>query len=319
MGLGTREPRRAGARAAVAAAVALALLAGCSNGARQTASPSPSVTATTSGLPSATPTPSPTVPLTGQRWVLGVIGDFGVDDKPVRQVVAAMKRFNGTRPLDAVVTTGDNAYCCGKTGQAAFARNVLDPLLGPRTPVYASLGNHDAVTSGGAPVMAAFGMASRWYTAVVGPVQLVVLDANHTSDPRQLRFIRRTLGARRPVPFRVVVFHQPGWSCSAHPPDPGVVSRWLPLFGTRVDLVLTGHNHTYERFSGPDGTPYVTTGGGGAALYPSARLACRGPLLVEYLNTVHHAVRITATATGMLVEGVDTGGNVFDAVSVVPR
>lgn len=303
-----REPRRA-----AFAVAALLALAGCRGGSPAPAAsphPTPSVTVTSA-------TASPAAP--EREYVIGVLGDWGVDDEPVRRVVAAMGGFNGGAPLDAVLTTGDNAYCCGTSRQSAFAKRVLGPLTSRGTPVYASLGNHDVATAGGTPFMEAFGMKHRWYKARVGPVEVVVLDANRTSDSSQLAFVREVVATPRPAPFRVVVFHQPGWSCSAHGPDDGVVSRWMPLFGDAVDLVLAGHNHTYERFEAKDGTPYVTTGGGGAKLYPSVRAACRGPLDVKFIKTVHHAVRLTATSRQLRVEAVDVHGAVFDKVTVTAR
>jgi 2',3'-cyclic-nucleotide 2'-phosphodiesterase (5'-nucleotidase family) len=114
-----------------------------------------------------------------------------------------------------------------------------------------------------------------------------------------------------------VAFHQPGWSCSLHDADPGVIARWMPLFRkTAVDLVLAGHNHTYERFAGRDGVPYVTTGGGGATLYPSVRSTCRGAGKVVTTKTVHHALRITATRGELTVEAIGTDGTTFDRFSI---
>jgi hypothetical protein len=163
--------------------------------------------------------------------------------------------------------------------------------------------------------MRAFGISNRWYTRQIGPVQLVVLDANRPYDPVQLDFLRRTLAKPR-TGWRVVAFHQPAMSCSFHPPAPGVDAAWVPLFRGRVDLVLSGHNHTYERFAAADGTPYVTTGGGGAQLYPSIPGKCSGPGTVRYLRTTHHAVRLTVTPSTLLLEAIGLDGKAFDAVTL---
>lgn len=301
-----RRPREPRVTAAVA--LALAALAACSPSGRPAATGTPSVTVSAKPAPTPSATPSPAE----RRHVIGVLGDYGVDAPAVRQVVRAMLRFKA----DAIVTTGDNAYCCGTTAQAEFARRMLAPL---RAPVHASLGNHDVATEGGAAFMRVFSMTRRWYTVDVGPVQFVVLDSNRTADAAQLAFVKKVMAPPRPGSFRVAVFHHPGWSCSAHRPDPGVVKRWLPLFGTNVDLVLAGHNHTYERFQAADGTPYVTTGGGGASLYASARPACRGSGTVRALKTVHHAVRLVATASSLRLEAVGVDGVAFDSVTIDPR
>lgn len=290
---------------AVAAAVLLAV-AGCraEPAARPSATPSPSVSPTVSVTPSVSATPSPTPP-----YVLAVLGDYGIDAAPLRQVVSLIA---GWHPR-AVFTTGDNAYQRGTPSEAAFARHALDPI---HAKVYAVLGNHDEYADGGVAVMKAFGIPARWYTARVGPVELVVLDANRPRDPAQLAFLRRVLAAPRRAAFRLVAFHQPAMSCSTHPPDPGVDAAWVPLFRGTVDLVLSGHNHTYERFRGPGGTPYVTTGGGGAALYPSLPGHCHGPGKLQYARTAYHALRLTVTSDRLLLEAVGVDGVTFDRVAV---
>ena len=324
-----REPRRA-ART-LPAGIALLAAVACGDSAPRgagppAAEPSPTTSATpsVSGSSTASPDDPPTSPPAlatdpGRPYVLGVVGDWGVDREPVRQVVRAMTRFNGARPLDAVLTTGDNAYCCGTTAQSQFARRMMTPFRAARTPIYPALGNHDVGTENGAAFMRVFGMTKRWYAVNVGPVQVVVLDSNRVSDAAQLTFLKNVLAAPRPGAFRVVTFHHPGWSCSAHNPHTGVVERWAPLFGTKVDLVLTGHNHTYERFRASNGVPYVTTGGGGAGLYSSAAAACRGLHEVQYLKTAHHAVRLVATRASLKLEGIGVDGKAFDSITLAPR
>jgi len=257
---------------------------------------------------SGTPTPSPSVtaspsPSPERTFTIGVLGDYGVDAAAIRAVTGTMRRWHP----DAVVTTGDNAYCCGTLSQEQFAKRMLDTV---GAPVHAAIGNHDVLTGNGAPFLQVFG-AKRWYTAEVGPVQFVVLDSNQPANATQLAFLKKVLAQPRPGAFRVVVFHHPAWSCSYHDPSEGVRTRWLPLFGTKVDLVLAGHNHTYERFRAAHAA-YVTTGGGGASLYPSARLACRGAGRVVTYQTVHHALRLRATSTALTVEAIGTDGKAFD-------
>lgn len=307
-----REPR-------VLATLALAALTACAPSAQppsaQPTTPPPSPSAT----PQRTPAASVLSTGTAKPYVVGVLGDWGIDTAAAPQVVRAMTKFNGGRALDAVLTTGDNAYCCGTDAQSRFARRLVSPLRLAGSPVYPALGNHDVGTEGGAAFMRVFGMSRRWYTVNVGPVQYVVLDSTRTASATQLTFLKSVLAKPRPGSFRVVLFHHPAWSCSAHGPDAGVRDRWLPLFGTKVDLVLAGHNHTYERFRATNGTPYVTTGGGGARLYSSAGAACRGSGKVQYLKTTHHAVRLTATETSLRLEAIGVNGVRFDTITLRPR
>ncbi|MDY0005011.1 MAG: hypothetical protein RBU30_27175, partial [Polyangia bacterium] len=54
---------------------------------------------------------------------------------------------------------------------------------------------------------------------------------------------------------------------SNHPPDFALRDALLPILqATDVHLVVSGHNHLYERFFG-HGIHFVVSGGGGAPLY----------------------------------------------------
>ncbi|MEU2225108.1 metallophosphoesterase family protein [Streptomyces sp. NPDC018347] len=138
------------------------------------------------------------------------------------------------------------------------------------------------------------------YTFRYGNAGFVALDANDVSyeipanlghsGGRQTAWLDRTLGRLRAedgVDFVVVFFHHCAYSTSQHASDGGVRREWLPLFAKhRVDLVINGHNHVYERTDAirdgavgravpvggstdpaRDGIVYVTAGGGGRDLY----------------------------------------------------
>ncbi|HEX8001627.1 MAG TPA: metallophosphoesterase [Mycobacteriales bacterium] len=288
---------------AASLAASLAALPACSPE-RSAAPPAPSPT---SPPPSPAPTPTPAPRAT----VIGVFGDWGIRGGRAADVV---RLVNGWRPLDAVLTTGDNAYGRGQRDEAAFAASLVAPLRRRGVPFYASLGNHDVVTRDGRYVVDALRIPAHWYVRTVGPVEVVVLDSNRPSDGRQLAFLKGVL-ARPRAAFRVVVFHHPASSCSLHGANREVDRAWLPLFRGRVDAVLAGHNHTYERFD-VGGVPYVTTGGGGARLYPSVPGLCNGPGKALRINTVYHAVRLTATPQRLTLEAVGLDGTAFDTVTV---
>ncbi|MFJ2214419.1 purple acid phosphatase family protein [Streptomyces sp. NPDC101062] len=139
------------------------------------------------------------------------------------------------------------------------------------------------------------------YSFTYGTVGVVALDANDVSneirantgytDGAQTRWLDRRLGelrADKDIDFVVVFFHHCAFSTTnAHASDGGVRDAWVPLFDKhRVDLVINGHNHVYERTdalrggavgrkvpigesvsSVRDGIVYVTAGGAGKALY----------------------------------------------------
>ena len=132
-------------------------------------------------------------------------------------------------------------------------------------------------------------------------VGLISLDGNDVcyntpanldyTKGRQLAWLERRLAAFRADPgidFVVVYLHQCTYStCADNGAELGAQQQWAPLFDRyQVDLVLSGHNHIYERTdpiragkptrrvdSGGtvdpvrDGTTYVVAGGGGDDIY----------------------------------------------------
>ncbi|MEU2868428.1 metallophosphoesterase family protein [Streptomyces olivoreticuli] len=139
------------------------------------------------------------------------------------------------------------------------------------------------------------------YSFVYGNVGVVALDANDVSyeitantgytGGKQTRWLDRRLGElrkQRGLDFIVVFFHHCAFSTTnSHASEGGVRDAWLPLFEKhKVDLVINGHNHVYERTdairgtgvgkklpiggsadSTRDGIVYVTAGGAGKSLY----------------------------------------------------
>ncbi|MFJ9721971.1 metallophosphoesterase [Streptomyces sp. NPDC101209] len=138
-----------------------------------------------------------------------------------------------------------------------------------------------------------------------------------TADRRRGPGVDRLSAAGPPV--RVVVFHQPAWSCSRHGSAPAVDARWGPVLERhRVTLVLNGHDHTYQRFTSAHGVTHIVTGGGGAALYPVGS-GCRTPHSAAAASR-RHFTAVEVTATRVTVTAVSDDGAVLDRIVLpVPR
>ena len=75
------------------------------------------------------------------------------------------------------------------------------------------------------------------------------------------------VGADEGLAYAIVAFHRPFFTFSRSSPNLATREYLHALFVEHgVPLVLTGHNHCYERFE-VDGITYVVDGGGGAFLY----------------------------------------------------
>jgi acid phosphatase len=229
-----------------------------------------------------------------------VKGDWG-DATPAQAAVTRRMCAEARRaPFAFVLTTGDNFSA---PDGVATRDNFWRPercLRAMRVRWRAAWGNHDL---GGDSTATALASPRRYYAFSAGPARVVVLDGNDPADPAQAAFLRRQL-RRATEPVRIVAFHQPIYTAGIHPPAEDARRLWEPAFRAgRVSLVLQGHNHAYERLEA-GGITYITTGGGGAQLYPCVRPARE----LRRCVFSHHFLAVTATARAVSVRAVAPGG-----------
>ncbi|WP_433359505.1 purple acid phosphatase family protein [Actinoplanes sp. CA-142083] len=213
--------------------------------------------------------------------------------------------------------SGSPVSADGSNGTDVYDPRTWDQFLAQTEPIAASvpwmagLGNHDMEALYSPNGYG--GQLARWdfpengpthsegvYSFIYGNVGVISLDPNDVSFEipanfgytggaqtkwldQRLKFLR----AQSDVDFIVVFFHHCAYSTTvAHASEGGVRNQWVPLFDKyKVDLVINGHNHIYERadvlrggvskktpigstvHSDTDGTTYVTAGAAGRSLY----------------------------------------------------
>ena len=256
--------------------------------------------------------PEPTGPLRSRTAIEGafefaVIGDFGTGDEDQRAVAEALREWSRRHPIEAVVTTGDNIYEDGHPEEFPEAwHQPYGWVDRAGITVIASVGNHDIETDAGAPVMELFSMPGRWYAHRFGPVELFVLDGNRPTDPRQLTWLGHALRRSR-APWKVAVFHQPAYSCHRGG-TPEIRARWVPvLLAGGVDLVLSGHDHNYQRFRVQE-MAFVVSGGGGAALDRVGECPAGTPAPLAEIDDRHHFLYGQATSGRLSLQAVPVPG-----------
>ena len=193
------------------------------------------------------------------------IGDFGVGGDRERSTGAAVARVRGARPAAARGSLGDNDYTPRPGANPRHGRAAVGWATAVPAPRLAIFWNHDVRVDGGRYEFGPLGMPGRYYQRRVGDVSLFLLDSNNLG-PAQLRWLDGAL-RRTDAVWKVVAFHHPPFSCGGYLGDQRVRRALVPLFERRdVDLVLSGHDHNYQRFRRA-GVTYVVHGGGGARLY----------------------------------------------------
>ncbi|HZI36949.1 MAG TPA: metallophosphoesterase, partial [Acidimicrobiia bacterium] len=142
-----------------------------------------------------------------------------------------------------------------------------DVVFGPFRPVLdrgatllAVLGNHDVAKGHGDDQMAALGMPGRWWATERSGALIIGLDSNHPDDPDQLAWLERTLRATSAT-WKIVALHHPPYAAGYQGSSLAARAAFSPLFERYgVQLVLSGHEHDYQRSEVIGGVTYVVTG-----------------------------------------------------------
>jgi hypothetical protein len=202
--------------------------------------------------------------------VLLAVGDIGSCDSQADEAVAALaKSLPGT-----IALLGDTVYEQGSSDE--FAR-CFDRAWGPMRPrSRPAVGNHEYLTPNASGYFAYFGDAAGkaqqgWYSYKLGAWHVVVLNSNCTlvdcgPHSPQVRWLREDL-AGNPSACLLAYWHHPRWSSGRHGSTADVDLFWSELAAAGADVVLSGHDHTYERIR-MDGVREFVVGTGGRSLYP---------------------------------------------------
>jgi calcineurin-like phosphoesterase family protein len=251
------------------------------------------------------------------RGATGILalGDFGVGGERERQVGAAVRVFEEANPAELLVTLGDNDYTRGHAFEASW-QSSFGWLAPAGVEVAGTLGNHDVRVANGRYELRTLHMPGAYYTRRVGDAQLFVLNSNAVTA-RQTRWLRNALAASTAL-WKIAVLHHPPYTCGVYRGHVEVRRAWRPLFERYgVRLVLSGHDHNYQRFAPVRGVTYVVHGGGGAGLYRLGACPRGYPRRVAG-RVAHGFLYLEASPESLLVRAVDLNGATVDEFTVRP-
>lgn len=243
---------------------------------------------------------------------IALIGDFGDDSTSEGAVSAMIKGWDAADPLAAVVTLGDNNYNDGlaKTIQANIGKYydwILNRASAAANRFWPLIGNHDWSHQCGdrtkiAPYLDYFktvlagkneAASNRYYDITFGPdLHFFLLDSDcnepdgRTASSAQAAWLKAKLAAST-APIKIVAMHHSPFSSARHGPIKDL--QW-PYEDWGADLVLSAHDHTYERLDNPrntagkDGFPYVVNGLGGKDIYKFRRIQPASQVRYNGLN-----------------------------------
>lgn len=206
-----------------------------------------------------------------------VIGDAGTGTSGQAAVYNAYRNYTGTTYTDFWLMLGDNAYNSGTDAEYQTKMFNMYPEMMRQSPLWATLGNHDGTSADSATQTGPYydihtfpknaeagGVASgteAYYSFNYGNIHVIVLDSNETSRSTtgaMMNWMKADL-ANVTSTWLIAIWHHPPYTKGSHNSDTETAliemrQNFLPVLENYgVDLVLTGHSHSYERSKFIDG------------------------------------------------------------------
>jgi len=217
------------------------------------------------------PVPGVETPL--RAWILG---DPGTANQNQRNVRDAYYGYTGADHTDMMLFLGDNAYGSGTDAQYqdAMFENMYEEKM-KNTIAWSTLGNHDGYSASSisqtGPYYEIFtfpkaaesgGVASgteAYYSFDYGDTHFIVLDSNDSPNGvgGAMYLWAETDIQSTTAKWIVAMFHHPPYTKGSHDSDldgdsggrlKAMRKNFLPMLEANgIDLVLSGHSHSYER------------------------------------------------------------------------
>ena len=276
---------------------------------------------------------APEVHLDPEAWTttddhlsFAVIGDNGSGGRNAMAVARQMAETYGIAPFGLVALLGDICYYGNFEDRFddVFVR-PMRPLIDAGVRFELAIGNHDgdlnhtdeAIEEIDAELRL-LGTPGRYYTTTHGPADFFYLDSSvpglfGSTSSQQLEWLDDAL-ASSTNQWKVVALHHPIYSSGSHGSTAGADELLEPIIERRkVDLVLSGHDHNYERTLPQAGTTYVVSGGGCKTTpvgYSSFTAVAKSTL--QFMHMEIDGDRMQASS-------IDAGGGVVDRFELRAR
>lgn len=188
-------------------------------------------------------------------------------------------------PNAVVASLGDTVYEQGSPSQFTQCFNPSWGVFKDR--IHPAVGNHEYLTPNADGYFGYFGASAGdptkgYYSYDLGTWHIIVINSNCGKaggcgpNSPQVAWLKADLAAH-PAQCTLAYWHHPRWSSGEHGSQIFMSTIWDTLYQGGADVVLSGHDHDYERFAPLDqngnldpqhGIREFVVGTGGKNYYP---------------------------------------------------
>lgn len=246
-----------------------------------------------------------------------IYGDNRTDDAAHAAVVRGMVPMQA----DFLLHTGDFVENGASRSQWQTFFGIEAPLLRER-PLFSCVGNHELVDGKGTEYIRYFGPEPAGDEAVPEHLDSTFRWSNARffllngmvgwSSGADRAWLEKALAEADSEPglvWRIVVVHAGPWSSGPHGNNALLHAAGIPrlLQAHKVDLVVSGHDHIYER-GWAEGMAYLVSGGGGA---PTYRIKSALPSARKY-ESVRHFVEASVSQAAISLVALRPDGSTIE-------
>jgi len=269
-----------------------------------------------SGFIAADPSPGINLAQTGDPVFVGA-GDIAHCSRTQDEETAKLlDNISGT-----VFTLGDNVYPDGTASQFS---DCYGPTWGRhKNRTKPVPGNHDYHVNGASAYYNYFGAAAGdpskgYYSYNLGAWHIIALNSEvgYQAGSAQEQWLKADLAANQSV-CTLAYFHHPRFSSGQHGNITRMQPFWQALYDDGADVIVNGHDHTYERFApqNPNGQAdssrgirEFVVGTGGSGLYPIPSIQ---PNSQVRNNTTYGVLKLTLHTTSYDWQFIPIAGQTF--------
>ena len=237
------------------------------------------------------------------NYYIGAAGDWGSARNENWEDTVGLMVDN---KVNLALGLGDYSY-----GTVGDFIPVVDDLKAAGIPFKGVQGNHD--TSSYSKL---FGQPSMLFAFDAGQARIILLNTED-SESSNAMFLENELKTTK-QPWKIVAMHKPLYtSPSNHPEEKDLANKLQPLFDQyKVDLVIYGHNHNYERIKFPDKpTVFIQAGTGGESHYDIRSERSGGG--VQYQDDNNFGIaKLTVNSNTLSGQFISHSGKILDSFTI---
>jgi hypothetical protein len=242
------------------------------------------------------------VSISGATFDIGAAGDWGSSNNDNWKKTVQLMIDNN---VELALGLGDYSY-----GSINEFQPVVDRLKDAGIPMKGGRGDHDSDSYAGL-----FGQPSMVYAFDAGSARIILIDS-YKSPSSNAAFLEKELIATKQQ-WKIVVTTTPLYtSPSVHDADDDQTRALQPLLDKyRVDLVMWGDNHNYERIQLPNkSTVFIQAGTAGRSHYDfEGRMA--GSI---YQNDNDYGItKLMFSGNALTGQFITHGGKVLDTFNII--